>query len=226
MLNAKNTLVFILSCLVLFCASAITAVSQANEIDIKAVALFNGKAMLSINGGKAKIIKQGEMSQGVTLISSSTEQAKVKVGDTIETIGLNGALLLNSSLGSKPVAKEFIQLWSDRSGFFYATGSVGNRSARFLVDTGANLVVFSGQQARSLGIDYVDGVRSFASTASGVTPMYAISIEELEIDGLRLRNVDAGVIEGSFPQVPLLGMSFLGRLNMQQTGNQMILRKR
>jgi aspartyl protease family protein len=199
---------------------------QAQQTDVKAIALFNGKAMLAINGNKAKILKEGETVYGVTLLSSSTESAQIKVGDSVESIVLNGSVLLDSSLAQKPLEKEFIQLWSDDSGFFFARGNINGRSARFLVDTGANLVVFSSQQANQLGIEYENGRKSFASTASGVAPMYAISIDQLSIDGLTLRNIDAGVIVGGFPQVPLLGMSFLGQLNMQRTGNQMVLRKR
>jgi len=142
-----------------------TQLAYADQVDIKAIALFNGKAMLSINGAKAKILSAGQVSQGVTLVSSSTESAQIKVGDKVESIFLNSSLLLDSSLAQKPINKDFIQLWSDDSGFFFAPGNINGRSAQFLVDTGANLVVFSGQQ-------------------------------------------------------------FLGRLNMQRSGNQMMLRKR
>jgi predicted aspartyl protease len=41
-----------------------------------------------------------------------------------------------------------------------------------------------------------------------------------------LRYVEAAVVEGAFPVQPLLGMSFLGMLDMQRSGNQMELRSR
>ena len=192
---------------------------------VKAVALFEGRAMLSVDGGKAKIISEGKTLSGVKLISSNTSQAIIEVNGKRQTLKLNSSLVLEESLGAKPSNSyaSSIQLFVDEKGFFRGDGSVNGKSIKFLIDTGANLVVLNSNEAKRIGLDYKSGVESVARTASGVTPMYLMTVERISIGGLELRNVETGIIEGSFPQYPLLGMSFLGQLKMQQDGKVMTI---
>ena len=196
------------------------------ETTIQTIALFDGKAMLSINGKKAKIIKQGETYLGVRLIQSNTDEALVEFDGKRETLLLNSAVTLTDSLGTKVPPKEVTQIWADGDGFFRATGSINGAPLRFLVDTGANLVVLSGDEADRIGLEYKNGTKTFAATASGTSPMYAIRINQISFDGIELNNINAGVIEGPFPITPLLGMTFLSRLDMNRSGNVMELKKR
>ncbi|MGI9317043.1 MAG: TIGR02281 family clan AA aspartic protease [bacterium] len=119
-----------------------------------------------------------------------------------------------------------VTLWADSSGFFFARGKVNRRSIRFLVDTGADSVTFSSAQADRLGLDYKNAKDGFASTASGVAPLKSITLDRLSIEGISLRNVSANVILGSFPEFPLLGGSFLNKLNMVRSGKKMELSRR
>lgn len=196
------------------------------QTTVKAIALFNNKAMLSVDGGKAKIIKEGNSYKGVRLLSSNTDQAVVQINGKKETLTLNSTVSLSNSLDTKIKPKTSIQLSADADGFFRSDGKINGRSLNFLVDTGANLVVLSSVQANKIGLEYKHGTPSRAVTASGTTPMYAIQVEEISFGGLELTNINAGVIEGSFPVIPLLGMTFLSRLNMTRNGNIMKLTKR
>ena len=192
---------------------------------VKAVALFEGRAMLSVDGGKAKIISEGKTLSGVKLISSNTSQAIIEVNGKRQTLKLNSSLVLEESLGTKPSNSyaSSIQLFIDEKGFFRGDGSVNGKSINFLIDTGANIVVLNSNEAKRVGLDYKSGVESVAKTASGVAPMYLMTVERISIGGLELRNVETGIIEGNFPQYPLLGMSFLGQLKMQQDGKVMTI---
>ena len=212
--------------LFLVCAFWATPNVAQNKTSVQAIALFNNKAMLSVNGKKAKIIKVGESLHGVKLLASSTEQAEVEFDGTKENITLNSAVLLSTKLAAKPGQSDSAQLWADQSGFFRGQGSIGGRSLEFLVDTGANLVVLSSQQADQIGLSYQEGFKTYASTASGNAPMYAITLDQISFQGIELRGVQAGIIQGAFPEIPLLGMSFLKRLDMNRSGDQMDLKKR
>ena len=64
---------------------------------VKAVALFEGRAMLSVDGGKAKIISEGKTLSGVKLISSNTSQAIIEVNGKRQTLKLNSSCLLYTS---------------------------------------------------------------------------------------------------------------------------------
>jgi aspartyl protease family protein len=201
--------------------------SKVEAKTIVAIALFNERAMLSVDGKRAKIIRQGSSYAGVTLISSNTSEAIIEVEGQRQTLKLNGTAELGDTLRVSPRASAAsVVLYENNIGFFESDGQVNGRSIRFLVDTGANLVVFNSLDAIRLGLDYRSGIKGWASTASGRAPMYTMNIESISLGGVVLQDVRAGVIEGGFPEIPLLGMTFLGRLNMNRSGETMVLRKR
>ena len=104
---------------------------------VKAIALFNDRAMLSVDGKKAKIIRAGSTYFGVKLVSSNTSEATVLINGKRETLNLNSALVLSESLASK--APKFqqpsVQLEVNEHGFFQAAGNIEGKSITFLVDT-------------------------------------------------------------------------------------------
>lgn len=194
---------------------------------VTAIALFKDRAMLSVDGGKAKIVSAGKVHQGVKLVSSNTAEAVIEVNGKRDVLTLNGTAILTDELGAISSGdRAQVEIQVNELGFFESAGSINGRRINFLVDTGANLVVLSSQQANSIGLDYQNGLRSFASTASGTAPMYSIVLPRISLGGIQLQNIEAGVIEGSFPQKPLLGMTFLERLDMTRTGNLMTLKQR
>jgi len=222
-----------ISLLITFISLVVTSATLAQTSptgtkSIVAIALFKGRAMISVDGKKAKIVKAGASYSGVKLISSTTSEAEIEVAGVRRTLKLNGTTVLNSSLAAGPSKSSglSVTLYESDVGFFESNGQINGRGVRFLVDTGANLVVFSSRDANRLGIEYLNGVKGFASTASGRSPMYSIEVDAISIGGISLNNIRAGVIEGGFPEIPLLGMSFLSRLDMNRSGKTMVLKKR
>ena len=195
---------------------------------VTAIALFNDRAMLSVNGARAKIVAAGDSHKGVKLVSSNTEQAVVEVNGQLETLSLNGTLVLSESLGvaAGDVSLAKVEIYVSPDGSFYERGQINGRNIEFLVDTGASLIVLSSQQANKIGLDYRNGERTLAATASGNAPIYTITLASVSLGDIELFDVQAGVIEGVFPAVPLLGMTFLSQVSMQREGNIMVLQER
>lgn len=194
---------------------------------VTAIALFKDRAMLSVDGKKAKIIKAGSQYLGVKLISSNTDEAVIEVDGTQEVLTLNGTTVVSGELGAfGKTTNAVVEMRVSSAGFFESDGTINGRSINFLVDTGASVVVLNSLQANAIGLKYLDGQRGFASTASGTAPMYTINLDNITLGGIRLRNVEAGVIEGGFPEKPLLGMTFLSQVDMTRSGNLMTLKKR
>jgi aspartyl protease family protein len=107
------------------------------------------------------------------------------------------------------------------------TGSINGFPVNFIVDTGATLVSLSGREAKRLGIDYrVVGTPAYSSTASGIEEIYLVKLNKVRVGDIELRNVEGAVHDGDFPRATLLGMSFLGRLNMRQDGQVLELEKK
>jgi aspartyl protease family protein len=103
-------------------------------------------------------------------------------------------------------------------------GSINGRSVRFLVDTGASAIAMNKEQAKQLGIRYDKiGVPASVSTASGFTNAYRVRLKTVTVGKITESNVEAFVIDGNHPGPILLGMTFLGRLDIEHSGNALKL---
>lgn len=112
-----------------------------------------------------------------------------------------------------------------RDGHFYVEGDVNGARIRFMVDTGASLVVLSPEDARAAGIRPTDAdFRGRSTTANGVARFAPVILRQFELNQLYLTDVRAAVIEQPMP-ASLLGMSFLSRLQGYETrGDELVLR--
>lgn len=215
------------ACLLLAHLAAGMPAAHAVE-KLAVLALFEGKVLLHVDGAR-RLIAEGETSpEGVTLLSADSDRAVVEVDGREEVLELGMMTSFPGASGDVDPwdGPEKITLWAEDDGFFYASGSINGTSVRFLVDTGANTIAINRGLAERIGIDYRAGQQGVATTASGVTPMYLVTLDRVSIGDITLRNVDAGVLLGSQPDIPLLGMSFLGKLDMNRTGNRLELKRR
>lgn len=109
---------------------------------------------------------------------------------------------------------------------YYLTAAVNNSPMPFLVDTGASYVALTKSAALRAGIypaltDFDHPVR----TANGETKAALVRIRSIEIDAIRVENVDAFVLPDDQLSVNLLGMSFLSRLqSVEARSGQLVLR--
>ena len=82
------------------------------------------------------------------------------------------------------------------------------------------------RKARRLGLDYQAGRKGMVRTANGNAIAYQIKLDTVRLGGITLYGIDAVVMEGEKLGLPLLGMSFLNRLDMKREGDAMTLTKR
>ena len=95
------------------------------------------------------------------------------------------------------------------------------------MDTGATSIAMNSQVAARLGIDYKRiGKQGVSQTASGLVRTYNLKLAKVQVGEITMHNVDAGIIEGNFPTETLLGMSFLGQLDMKREGEKLELKQR
>jgi aspartyl protease family protein len=117
-----------------------------------------------------------------------------------------------------------VTLSADARGQFVTSGAVNGRPVNFLVDTGANVTVLSRADAIRIGLDYSRGKAATALTPNGVVRGWQASLGSVRIGDVTVRDVDAMVIDNDTLPVGLLGMSFLGRFDMQRHGSTLVLR--
>jgi aspartyl protease family protein len=206
------------------CVTAFTVATLASAANVTVVGLFPGKAVVVINGASPRTISVGQKQpEEVTLISTASASAVFDIEGKRHTLDLGEHFVPVSNGGAN--ANTTLTLSADTGGQFWTFGQINGKSVRFLVDTGATSIALPASAAVTMGIDYTNGRRGFASTAGGVVPTYRVTLDVVTIGTITLYRVEATVFENGL-DVALLGMSFLNRLEMKRDGAFMTLTKR
>lgn len=220
---------FLAAVVILGCVLVAPGAVYAVEIgSVQVLALTRDRAILSV-AGERRVLRTGEVSpEGVHLLQSTSAYAVIEVNGHREHMepGAVTAPVDVAGGGRRAGGGDGVVLWSDPQGFFHADGEINGRAIRFLVDTGANTIALSSKTARDIGLDLATGERARARTASGVVEITSLTLDQVSVGSITLHNVSAGVIEGDYPAIPLLGASFLNHVEMQRAGVRMELRKR
>lgn len=107
---------------------------------------------------------------------------------------------------------ETVVIPSGRGGHYRVEAEINGREITMLVDTGATIVALSRRDAELVGLsphqlDYSSRVQ----TANGVARVARVTLDEISLGGITVRDVSAAVVDAPLG-MSLLGMSFLGRL--------------
>lgn len=116
-----------------------------------------------------------------------------------------------SATPARGASAEMVEIERDGGGQFHLDVGAGGETVRFLVDTGADVVALTVDDADRLGIRPDPGdYRPMLRTASGTGMAAPVQIVRLTIGGRDLDDIDAVVV----PELPvsLLGQSALRRL--------------
>ncbi len=206
-------------------ALLVLATSTTGAVEkISLQALFKDKAIIVVDGAR-RVLKSGETSpEGIKLLATDTQEEKAE----IEIDGKREVLKLGVVVaGFTAKGRGVVTLYPERGGHFFADGSVNGVAVRFLVDTGASSVTMNGSTADRIGLNYRKaGRRGYSNTAAGTVPKYYITLDKVQVGDITLYNVEGGVIERMESTEALLGMSFLGRLDMKRDADKMELSER
>jgi aspartyl protease family protein len=194
--------------------------AAAQAADVRVVGVSATRAVVSIDGGAPRALAIGQKTaEGVTLLAVEGENATFDIGGRRRTLRM-GQLYQTTGGGNASVT-----LKADGRGHFLADGTINGAATRFLVDTGATLIAIPGDEARRLGLSFVNAPQGAVKTAAGVVPAYKIRLDTVRVGGITLNAVDAWVVDRGL-DIVLLGMSFLNRTEMRRDGETMVLTKR
>jgi aspartyl protease family protein len=111
-----------------------------------------------------------------------------------------------------PAVPNTLVFQADPEGHVVLNAEVNGAPVRFLVDTGATMVVLTMRDAAAAGLSPDDLNFSLrTATANGVVRAAPIRLREIRIGQLEIANVPAAVVE--HVGISLLGQSFLTRLD-------------
>ena len=90
-----------------------------------------------------------------------------------------------------------------------------------------SIVAMSSNRARAIGVEYVTSEeRATVTTAQGEALSYIVTLDEVDVGGIRAYNVKAAIIEGAYPIDVLLGMSYLRHVEMQESAGVLRLERK
>lgn len=199
---ALTTLVFSTNCLA--------------EQDIKIMALFKDKAIVTIDGNRQKL-ELGKPVDGITLVEANSKQAVISMNGETKTLKLgSGTASFKSDQQGEVIEK-------DRMGMFVTKVSInGTTPVSAIIDTGATVVAISKKMADEMHLDYSSGRQISASTANGNVNAHLVYLASVKVGKIELTNVPAVVSDGKMEEI-LLGMTFLNRLQVLHNSNSMTL---
>lgn len=92
---------------------------------------------------------------------------------------------------------------------------VNGRKGRFLIDTGASVVVLSREFAARLGVAPAAGAAVQVATANGLATAHLVRLDAVSVQGVSASGVEAAVVDQLAGDVDgLIGLSFLARFEM------------
>jgi aspartyl protease family protein len=188
---------------------AAAATAQPGSVELEA--LLGNTAVLMIDGER-KTLRAGQAYSGVTLLSVQPSTVTLQIAGQTKTLGMSQRV---GTTFQQPTEK-VVTIARDGQMQYLTSATINGRSVLVLVDTGANSVALSSDQAKAMGIDYSDGTQAQAETASGTTAAYAITLQSVNVGGIEVNHVPALVVEGAYPAQVLLGMSYLRHVKMQE----------
>lgn len=188
---------------------------------VSVVGLFKDKAIVSIDGGKPRTLSVGQTIGGVKLLAADSDSASFDVDGQRRSLGMGQSFAGGTPKGER----QSVSLTADARGHFTAAGSLNGYPVSFLVDTGATSIAISADEARRMGIDYRAGQAVPVGTAAGVMRAWRVTFNTVKVGSITVNQVEGMVVESGL-SMPLLGMSFLNRMEMRREGQTMTLIQR
>jgi len=105
-------------------------------------------------------------------------------------------------------------------GHYRAEALINGEKLNVLVDTGATGVAISQQIADKLQLKSINAIRT--NTANGDSVGYMVRLDSVKVGGVEAKNVSAMIAPGLDGDV-LLGMSFLGRMDVRLFKGEMTI---
>jgi aspartyl protease family protein len=109
-------------------------------------------------------------------------------------------------------------------GLFYLSGKVNGAPVRFLIDTGANMVVLTAGDARRVGLAVGQGASPDSiETAGGPSSMSRVTLDHVTVAGRNVASIDAAVMQNGL-KVSLMGQNLLSKLGpITMSGDEIAL---
>ena len=107
-------------------------------------------------------------------------------------------------------------------GHYRAEALINDQKVNVLIDTGATGVAISQRVADKLELKSIEAIRT--ETANGSSVGYMVRLQSVKVGGVEAQNVAAMIAPGLDGDA-LLGMSYLGRMDVRLYKNEMTIKQ-
>ncbi len=197
--------------------------AAAQPPDVMLQGVLGDKALLRIEGRRT-LLGVGETSpQGVRVDRVEADAVHFTLDGEQYRVELGGPIRGKYVERERKVAR----VYPDTRGMYVAVGSINGFPVEMLLDTGATYVGLDASTALNLGVEYrLEGRPTRVNTAAGEARAMEVILDSVSLGEITINDVTALVIEGAGPGIPLLGMSFLRRLDVSTQQGAMVLEQR
>lgn len=214
-MKAMTTLLLLLSL-----SSPVLA--SRDDPHVVVIGLLGQKALLKIDG-QQHMLAPGDSAGGVTVLEVTRQDTLLRINKRETRLGMGKD---TGGIGLREAGPS-VDIGMNAHGQFITSGQINGRVVQFLVDTGANTVSLTADEARAIGLDYKRfGERTGIMTAGGAIEGWVVTLGSVQVGPITLRNVVATVRESTDNSPILLGMTFLSRVTMQHEQNRIRLTAR
>ena len=204
---------------VLTALAVLTGAAHAEQVAL--AGMLGNKALLVVDGTAPKTVAAGQTHLGVTVISTTSDEAVIEQAGQRRTLRVGQAPV---SMGGNGKGNRIV-LTASGGGHFMTAGQINGKAVQFMVDTGATTIAMGAQDAERAGISYKNGQPVTMATANGHAQGYRVKLASVRVGDVEVLDVDAVVTPQAMPFM-LLGNSFLTRFAMTRDSDQMTLVKR
>ena len=190
--------------------------------ELRVQGLFEGRALFSLDGERF-LLREGETGPaGVRLLRATSRSALVEYDGNRQELTLERGRFGGTYERPQPE----LRVVPDAQGGYLVRGLINGHSVPFIVDTGATLITLSAAEAARLNLPTTGSAEVPVETASGRVSGQRVMLDRVQLGALELDRVEAVVLPGDRPATALLGMSFLGRVDMRNEGSVLVLKTR
>lgn len=154
------------------------------------------------------------------LLAGSARLGRDAILDTINPVA-NAAVagtdatrvVQTTASGTATVVQSAHHIQRGTDGLFYVNVLINDRPIRFLIDTGASVVVLTAADARQAGIEvHETNFNRSVDTVGGAAPMAWATLDKVNLAGHEVRGLKAAVVRNGLG-VSLLGQNMLAKLD-------------
>jgi aspartyl protease family protein len=185
--------------------------------------VFPDRVLVEIDGQRLVLTMGAEVTEGVRLLSPDTRTGTAWLEVQGERRQFSSARRTEGP--RRPDTAAQARVYPDTYGSLTVAGSINGHAVRFLVDTEAPITTLGAGEAQRLGIAYARGDLIQARTAAGLSFGYRVILDQVRIGGIVLDEVEAVVLQSDAPRLPVLGASFLNRVQVQRQGSALLLQQ-